>query len=42
LLESVPAVAAKLAVVEPLATVTDPGTTSAAVLLDSVTTAPPD
>jgi hypothetical protein len=38
----VPAVAAKLAVVEPLATVTDPGTASVAVLLESVTTTPPD
>jgi hypothetical protein len=42
LLETVPAVATKLAMVEPFATVTDPGTTSAAVLLESVTTAPPD
>jgi hypothetical protein len=37
----VPAVAVKVAVVDPAATVTDPGTVSAAVLLDSVTVPPP-
>src|ERR1039457_7273145 len=36
----VPAVAVKVAVVEPAATATDPGTVSAAVLLDSVTVPP--
>jgi len=41
LLEAVPAVAVKLAVVEPLETVTDPGTLSVAALLVSVTAAPP-
>ncbi len=41
LLEIVPAVAVKLAVLEPLRTVTDPGTVSAAALLDSVTATPP-
>jgi hypothetical protein len=39
--DTVPAVATKLAVVEPLDTVTVPGTVRAAALLDSVTTAPP-
>ena len=37
----VPAVAMNVAVVDPVATATDPGTVSAAVLLDSVTVAPP-
>jgi hypothetical protein len=37
----VPAVAVKAAVVDPAATATDPGTISAAVLLDSVTVPPP-
>ena len=37
----VPAVAVKVAVVDPAATATDPGTVSAAVLLDSVTVPPP-
>ena len=37
----VPAVAVKVAVVDPAATTTDPGTVSAAVLLDSVTVRPP-
>ena len=37
----VPAVAVNVAVVDPAATVTDPGTVSAAVLLDSVTVPPP-
>src|ERR1035441_3619863 len=37
----VPAVAVKFAVVDPAATVTDPGTVSAAVLLDSDTVPPP-
>jgi hypothetical protein len=37
----VPAVAVKLAVVDPAATATDPGTVSAAVSLDSVTVPPP-
>src|ERR1019366_6068816 len=37
----VPAVAVKAAVVDPAATATDPGTVSAAVLLDSVTVPPP-
>lgn len=37
-----PAVAVKAAMLEPLETATDPGTLSAAVLLESVTTAPPD
>src|ERR1017187_8511456 len=36
----VPAVAVKVAVVDPAATATDPGTVSAAVLLDSVTVPP--
>ncbi len=36
-----PAVAVKLAVLDPLKTVTDPGTVSAAALLDSVTVTPP-
>jgi hypothetical protein len=37
----VPAVAVKFAVLAPLATVTDPGTVSAAALLVRVTNAPP-
>src|ERR1039457_1760963 len=37
----VPAVAVKVAVVDPAATATDPGTVSAAVLLDSATVPPP-
>src|ERR1035441_2009940 len=37
----VPAVAVKAAVVDPAATATDPGTVSAAVLLDSATVPPP-
>jgi hypothetical protein len=41
-LETVPAVAVKLAMVEPLETVTNEGTVSAVELLDSVTAAPPD
>jgi hypothetical protein len=36
-----PAVAVKVAVVDPAATATDPGTVSAAALLDSVTVPPP-
>src|ERR1039458_10452248 len=36
----VPALAVKLAVLDPAATATDPGTVSAAVLLDSVTVPP--
>jgi len=42
LLVTEPAVAVKLAVLEPLGTVTEPGTVSAATLLDSVTVTPPD
>jgi len=38
----VPAVAVKLVVVEPLVTVTVPGTVNAARLLDSVTATPPE
>jgi len=41
LLDTVPAVATKLAVVEPLGAVTVPGTLRAAALLDSAITAPP-
>ena len=41
LLDTVAAVAVKLAVVEPFDTVTVPGTARAVALLDSVTTAPP-
>jgi len=42
LLVTVPAVAVKLAVLDPLATVTVPGTVSVATLLDSATVTPPD
>ena len=41
LLEILPTVAVKVAVVAPGATVTDPGTLTAALLLDSDTSAPP-
>jgi hypothetical protein len=39
---TVPAVTVKLAIVEPLETVTDAGTVTAVELLDRVTAAPPD
>ena len=42
LLVTMPAVAVKVAVVEPVATVTEPGTVSAPALLDSVTVSPPE
>lgn len=41
-LVTTPALAVKVATREPAATVTDPGTVSAVVLLDSVTVTPPD